>query len=73
MWFTFLNIIVIVCMVLILYDIHRLVDLQDELIKEHYILRGEVNALMGIQAPFMSNFNIFPEDLDKTTTVEITH
>jgi hypothetical protein len=71
MFLTIFIIITVVFMVLILYDIRRILDLQDELIKEQYILRGELNAIMGFQKPSFPSYE--ENEIDETTTVEVTH
>jgi hypothetical protein len=58
-------------MAIIVYDIRRIINLQDELIKEQYILRGELNAIMNFSQPFYET-SYKKEDIDKTTTVEVT-
>jgi len=69
---------------LILHDIARILKLQDEMIKEQYIMRGELNAILDMaslgtsfipsifETPF-SGETQFPEkeEKDETTTVEI--
>lgn len=84
MWFIILIIIFISIVSLILHDIGRILKLQDELIKEHYLMRGELNAIFDIaslstQSSFLPKFNIFTKEheihkeheKDETTTVEI--
>jgi len=71
MFLTIFIIITVIFMVLILYDIRRILDLQDELIKEQYILRGELNAIMGFQMPSFPSYE--KDEMDETTTVEVTH
>lgn len=58
-------------MAIIVYDIRRIMDLQDELIKEQYILRGKLNAIMEFQMPSFPSYK--KNEIDETTTVEITH
>ena len=38
----------IIMITLILHDISRILKLQDELIKEQYIMRGELNAILDM-------------------------
>ena len=64
-----------------LYDITRILKLQDELIKEQYIMRGELNAILDMASlgtSYLPKFNVFkeepveqPVEKDETTTVEI--
>lgn len=69
---------------LILHDVSRILKLQDELIKEQYIMRGELNAILDmaslgtsfIPSMFETTFSketMFhkKEEKDETTTVEI--
>lgn len=69
---------------LILHDVSRILKLQDELIKEQYMMRGELNAILDmaslgtsfIPSIFETTFskeNGFheKEEKDETTTVEI--
>ena len=70
---------------LILHDIGRILKLQDELIKEQYIMRGELNAILDMASlgtSFIPNMfetsfskeNAFHEkepEKDNTTTVEV--
>lgn len=58
---------------LILHDISRILKLQDELIKEQYIMRGELNAILDMASlgtSYMPKFS-FPDEKDETTTVEV--
>lgn len=65
---------------LILHDISRILRLQDELIKEHYVMRGELNAILDMASlgtSFLPKFS-FPENefqeprfQEETTTVEV--
>ena len=66
---------------LILHDIGRILKLQDELIKEQYIMRGELNAILDMASlgtsfiPNMFETTFSKEtsfhEKDDTTTVEI--
>ena len=72
---------------LILHDVSRILKLQDELIKEQYLMRGELNAILDmaslgtsfIPSMFETTFSketMFSgkhekEEKDETTTVEI--
>lgn len=84
MWLTILVIIFIIMIALILHDVSRILKLQDELIKEQYIMRGELNAILDmaslgtsfIPSMFETTFSkesMFhkKEEKDETTTVEI--
>ena len=77
-------IIFIIMIALILHDVSRILKLQDELIKEQYIMRGELNAILDmaslgtsfIPSMFETTFSkesMFhkKEEKDETTTVEI--
>jgi hypothetical protein len=69
MWL--ITIIFIIIVSLVLYDITRILKLQDELIKEQYIMRGELNAILDMA--YLPKYNDFkePVEKDETTTVEI--
>lgn len=74
MWL--ITIIFIIIVSLLLYDIGRILKLQDELIKEQYIMRGELNAILDMASlgtSYLPKFNDFkePVEKDETTTVEI--
>ena len=79
MWL--ITIIFIIIVSLVLYDISRILKLQDELIKEQYIMRGELNAILDMASlgtSYLPKFNVFKEETveqpiekDETTTVEI--
>ena len=79
MWL--ITIIFIIIVSLVLYDISRILKLQDELIKEQYIMRGELNAILDMASlgtSYLPGFNVFKEETveppvekDETTTVEI--
>ena len=66
---------------LILHDIGRILKLQDEIIKEQYIMRGELNAILDMASlgtSFIPNMfqgeSMFHEkepEKDDTTTVEV--
>lgn len=85
MWITILVIIFIIMVALILHDIGRILKLQDEIIKEQYIMRGELNAILDmaslgtsfIPKMFETTFqgeSVFHEkepEKDDTTTVEV--
>jgi hypothetical protein len=80
MWLTILAIIFIIIVALILHDIGRILKLQDELIKEQYLMRGELNAILDMASlgtsfiPSMFETKISGEEeqeKDETTTVEI--
>jgi predicted Holliday junction resolvase-like endonuclease len=79
MLYTIFIIICIIIVALILHDIRRILELQDELIKEQYIMRGELNAILdmaSIGSSFVPKFNVFSdneEKEDKTTTVEVSN
>lgn len=63
----------IIMITLILHDISRILKLQDELIKEQYIMRGELNAILDMASlgtSYMPKFS-FPDEKDETTTVEV--
>ena len=79
MWLTIFVIIIIILLTLILHDIGRILKIQDELIKEQYLMRGELNAILDMASlgtSFLPKFS-FPnsdepeEKKDDTTTVEI--
>jgi len=63
----------------ILQDITRILKIQDEIIKEQYILRGEINAILDmaslgssfIPSVFETKFHEKEPERDETTTVEI--
>jgi hypothetical protein len=71
MFLTVFLIIFLIIISLILYDVGRILKIQDELIKEQYILRGELNAIMGFQMPSFPSYE--KNEIDETTTVEVTH
>jgi predicted Holliday junction resolvase-like endonuclease len=81
MWTTILLIIIIVILALLFHDMRRILELQDELIKEQYIMRGELNMISFSQTSFLPE-NVFrPENVfhketdlekDQTTTVEVS-
>jgi hypothetical protein len=84
MWLTILVIIFITIVSLILYDIGRILKIQDEIIKEQYIMRGELNAILDMaslgtsfipsmfETPFSKETMFSGESQrDETTTVEI--
>jgi len=73
---------------LILHDVSRILKLQDEIIKEQYTMRGELNAILDMASlgtSFLPKFGFsetrFPEpgfseeehEKDETTTVEVKH
>ena len=79
MWTTVIIIIFIIIITLILHDVGRILQLQDELIKEQYLMRGELNAILDMASlgtSYLPKFSFsekeFPEasEEDKTTTVE---
>jgi hypothetical protein len=73
MWLTIFMIALIIMITLILHDISRILKLQDELIKEQYIMRGELNAILDMASlgtSYMPKFS-FPDEKDETTTVEV--
>ena len=82
MWTTITIIILILMITLILHDMGRIVTLQDQLIKEQYIMRGELNAILDM-ASLGTSFlpNMFSRETtfskesefskDDTTTVEV--
>lgn len=68
MWFTRLLLIVfVVIVILVLHDIRRILEMQNELLKEQYIMRGEMNLIMDIA--LKNPYTQEPED--KTMTVEV--
>ena len=87
MWFTVSIIIFLIMVALILHDIGRILKIQDELIKEQYLMRGELNAILDMASlgtsfiPTMfsgentfqgeSMFNEKELERDNTTTVEV--
>lgn len=81
MWITILVIIFIIMVSLILHDIGRILKLQDEIIKEQYIMRGELNAILDmaslgtsfIPSMFQGESMFHEKELEKddTTTVEV--
>ena len=77
MWFTILVIIFIIIVSLILHDIGRILRLQDELIKEQYLMRGELNAILDMASlgtsfiPNMFQGETMFQEKDETTTVEV--
>lgn len=86
MWITIIIIIFIIIVALILHDINRILRLQDELIKEHYVMRGELNTILDMASlgtSFLPKFSFsentgfpdvsgFPDEAeDEKTTVEI--
>jgi hypothetical protein len=86
MWLTAFVIVFIIMVALILHDIARILKLQDELIKEQYIMRGELNAILDMASlgtSFLPKFSFpdgsgFPEGFpepekkhEETITVEI--
>jgi hypothetical protein len=64
---------------MILHDITRILKIQDEILKEQYVMRGELNAILDMASlgtsfiPSMfSKESVFSkEEKDETTTVEI--
>lgn len=65
---------------LILHDVGRILKLQDELIKEQYMMRGELNAILDMASlgtsfipSIFQGENVFHEkqEKDETTTVEV--
>jgi len=64
---------------MILHDITRILKIQDEILKEQYVMRGELNAILDMASlgtsfiPTMfSKETVFSkEEKDETTTVEI--
>ena len=83
MWFTISVIIFLIMVALILHDIGRILKLQDELMKEQYMMRGELNAILDMASlgtSFIPNMfskeTMFQEEpifqeKDETTTVEV--
>lgn len=85
MWITITMIIFIIMVTVILQDIGRILKIQDEIIKEQYIMRGELNSILDmaslgtsyIPSMFETTFskeNVFHEkepEKDETTTVEV--
>jgi len=66
-----ITIILIIIIVLILHDIYRILELEEELLREQYIMRGEINVLMNLQSrQFVPDF--YENEKDQTTTVEVT-
>ena len=60
MWGTLMTIVFIAILVLILHDIGRITRMQDELMKEHYVMRGELNAILDMASlgnSFMPKFS----------------
>lgn len=76
MWTTITIIILILMITLILHDMGRILTLQDQLIKEQYIMRGELNAILDM-ASLGTSFlpTMFSKETevskDDTTTVEV--
>ena len=85
MWITISMIIFIIMVIVILQDIGRILKIQDEIVKEQYIMRGELNAILDmaslgtsfIPSMFETPFSKEPQfsekepEKDDTTTVEI--
>jgi len=80
MWFTRLLLIAfVICVILVLHDIRRILEIQNELLKEQYIIRGEMNFIMDMAinpTRFVNgsgpvNHPGPEEKKDETTTVEI--
>lgn len=84
MWLTIFVIVFIILLTLILHDMGKILKIQDELIKEQYLMRGELNAILDmaslgtsfIPSMFETTFSkesMFhkKEEKDETTTVEI--
>jgi len=78
MWFTISVIIFLIMVALILHDIGRILKLQDELMKEQYMMRGELNAILDMASlgtSFIPNMfskeTMFDEKELDTTTVEV--
>lgn len=60
MWRTLMSIVFIAILVLILHDIGRIIRMQDELMKEQYVMRGELNAILDMASlgnSFMPKFS----------------
>ena len=80
MWITITMIIFIFMIGMILHDISRILKIQDEIVKEQYIMRGELNAILDM-ASLGTSFipNMFSKETmfskepqkDETTTVEV--
>ena len=80
-------IIFIIMVTVILQDIGRILKIQDEILKEQYILRGEINAILDMASLGTSfipgvfsgetmfsgktMFNKKEPEKDETTTVEV--
>lgn len=78
MWFTTVILIIFIIIVcLLLHDIRQILQLQNELVKEQYIIRGEMNFIMDMalqpqpHGPHMSHEPHLDEKKDETTTVEV--
>jgi hypothetical protein len=81
MWFTTVILIIFIIIVcLLLHDIRQILQLQNELVKEQYIIRGEMNFLMDMalqpqphvtHGPRGSDGSHLDEKKDETTTVEV--
>ena len=83
MWLTVFVIVFIIMLALILHDISRILKIQDELLKEQYMMRGELNAILDMASlgtSFIPNMfskeTMFQEEpmfqeKDETTTVEV--
>ena len=83
MWITVTMIILIFMIGMILHDITRILKIQDEIVKEQYVMRGELNAILDMASlgtsfiPSMfSKETMFQEEpifqeKDETTTVEV--
>jgi hypothetical protein len=50
MWTTVFVIVFIIMLTLILHDMGKILKIQDELIKEQYLMRGELNAILDISS-----------------------
>ena len=83
MWITVTMIILIFMIGMILHDITRILKIQDEIVKEQYVMRGELNAILDMASlgtSFIPNMfsketmfqeEISKEEKDETTTVEV--
>ena len=76
MWLTrTLLIIFIIIVALVLHDVRQILQLQGDLMKEQYIMRGEMNLIMDMTLNSTNGTHpeIYKEaqKKDETTTVEV--
>lgn len=73
MWLTrTLLIVFIVIVSLVLHDVRQILQLQGDLMKEQYIMRGEMNLIMdmALKNPHVDLYEEKPVEKE-TTTVEV--